>query len=214
MVATTVDTADFKLRSAEIGSRRLLVVDDHAVVHMGLRSLLGRQDWVQRYLPAFNAEQAVALTTRYEPHLALVDVFIGAESGLDVCREVKRVRPDMEILLMSGQDRISTGVARAAGAIGFVSKSWTPATILEAVHRAACGKLVFETGDAPHSRLTQREMDVLRQIAIGASNPEAAVALKLSHHTVKQHTSSLYKKLEARNRTDAVRCAQRLGLIS
>jgi DNA-binding NarL/FixJ family response regulator len=206
--------AEQRLSANAIGMRRIMVVDDHAVIQVGLRALLGRQDWVHRCLPAFNTEEAVAVAMKYEPHLALIDVFVGAESGLDVCRTVKRVRPQMEVILMSGRDPISPGVARAAGAIGFISKSWSPAVLLEAVHQAACGKLVFKGGQAREARLTRRETDVLEQIAAGATNPQAAVALKLSPHTVKQHTSSLYRKLEARNRTEAVRRAQRLGLIS
>jgi DNA-binding NarL/FixJ family response regulator len=197
------------------GSRRLLVVDDHPVVQMGLRALLGQQEWVERCLSADTSEEAVELTSRYEPHLALVDLFIGTESGVTLCRTLRRARPAMAVVLMSGTGRVSPAVARATGAVGFVSKSWAPPKLLEAVHRAARGKLVFEPHSAPAlaGKLTDRELDVLRQIAVGASNPEAARALQLSPHTVKQYTSSLYRKLGARNRADAVRCAQRLGLI-
>src|SRR5262249_16877674 len=147
---------------------------------------------------------------------ALVDLFIGSESGVSLCGALKRERPSMALLLMSGGGSVSPAVARATGAVGFVSKSWPPAKLLDAVERAASGKLVFESHSAPPAAagLTEREVEVLREIAAGASNPEAARALKLSPHTVKQHTVSLYRKLGARNRADAVRCAQRIGLIA
>jgi DNA-binding NarL/FixJ family response regulator len=199
-----------------LGHRRLLVVDDHAVVGVGLRALLGRQPWVERCLTAVDVGEALELARRYEPHLALVDLFIGAESGLELCRALQRVRPGMAVLLMSGGGRVAPAVARAAGAVGFVSKTWAPEALLEAARRAAGGRLVFEARGAPAptaANLTDRELDVLQQLAAGASNPEAAEALHLSPHTVKQHTSSVYRKLGARNRTDAVRCAQRLGLV-
>lgn len=213
-MASATDRAEHRLKSSSIGPRRLLVVDDHAIVQMGLRALLGQQDWVQRCLSATNSAEALALAVRYEPHIALVDVIIGVESGVELCRAMRQQVPHVNVLLMSGGGSVSPAVARAAGAIGFVSKSWAPAMLVEAVHRAACNKLVFEPRSSQTSLLTEREMDVLREIAAGASNPETAKILHLSPHTVKQHTSSLYRKLHARNRTDAVRCAQRLGLIS
>jgi DNA-binding NarL/FixJ family response regulator len=201
--------------SGRLGARRILVVDDHAVVQVGLRALLVQQPWVERCLTADSSEQAAPLASRYEPHLALVDLFIGRESGVELCRTLQRLRPGIAVLLMSGEGRVAPAVARAAGAVGFVSKSWAPAQLLEAVRRAAAGKLVFEarTAPAPVANLTARERDVLREIAAGASNPEAARRLNLSPHTVKQHSSSLYRKLGARNRAEAVRCAQRLGLV-
>jgi DNA-binding NarL/FixJ family response regulator len=201
--------------SADAARRRVLVVDDHALVQMGVRTLLAQQPWVERCLSTGTVEQALELTARYEPHLALVDLFIGSDSGVELCRRLKRVRPSMAIMFMSGGGRIAPAVARAAGAVGFVSKSWEAPVLLEAVHRALMGRVVFEAGAAPppKGRLTERELDVLRAIAGGASNPEVAEQLQLSPHTVKQYTSSLYRKLDARNRTEAVRCAQRLGLI-
>ena len=204
-----------QLTPSRVGKRRLLVVDDHAIVQLGLRTLLGQQEWVERCLSADSGSRALELTARYEPHIALVDLFIQEESGVELCRALRSARESISVLLMSGSGRVSPAVARAAGAIGFVSKSWAPPKLLEAVRLAAVGRLVHTSGSAPvnTANLTRREIDVLREIAAGASNPEAARALHLSPHTVKQHTCSLYKKLHARNRTDAVRHAQRLGLV-
>ena len=214
-MAAQPDPAGSAVTTLRLGSRRLLIVDDHAVVQVGLRTLLSNEEWVQRCLSASTAAEALELTARYEPHVALVDLFIGEDSGVELCRALRLARTEMKVLLMSGTGRISPGVARAAGAVGFVYKSWDPPKIVHAVRLASAGRLVTAPNSAPATtaNLTARELDVLRQIALGASNPEAARVLHLSPHTVKQYTSSLYRKLNAQNRTDAVLRAQRLGLI-
>jgi len=200
--------------TTEISDRRLIVIDDHPVVQVGLRVLLAREPWVSRCLAAASSTEAIALTRRYEPHVALVDLLMGAESGVELCRLLKRERPSLAVLFMSGTGRIAAPVARAAGAVGFIAKDAPPAALVATVYRAAIGRNCFATGmPQPPTKLTRRELDVLREIARGASNPETARALQLSPHTVKQYSSSLYRKLGARNRTDAVRSAQQLGLI-
>jgi DNA-binding NarL/FixJ family response regulator len=198
-----------------ISGKRILVADDHAVVRLGLRALLAEQDWVERCVQAQDASEAIHLSARYEPHVALVDLFLGAESGLDLCRELKRQHAGNSILLMSGDGRVPPAVARQAGAVGFVSKSWPIEKLLAGIYRAACGKLVFESGSEPArtANLTAREIEVLQQLARGASNPEAAETLHMSRETVKHHASSVYAKLGARNRADAVGRAQRMGLV-
>lgn len=214
-MAAEADPAVGDLSGINPGSRRLLVVDDHAMIQMGLRALLGGQEWVQRCLSASSSAEALDLSARYEPHVALVDLFIGHEYGVELCRALRAQRPEVAVLLMSGTGRVSPVVARSAGAVGFVPKNWSPEKVVRAVKIAAVGKRVRST-ERPSTHtanLTAREMQVLQQIASGASNPEAARALHLSPHTIKQYTSSLYRKLDAQNRTDAVVRAQRLGLV-
>ncbi len=72
---------------------RVLVVDDHEVVHWGLRLMLGEQPWVERCLSARNTEEALAMTKRYEPHVALVDLFVGQESGATICERLREIVP-------------------------------------------------------------------------------------------------------------------------
>ena len=199
------------------GERRLrvLVVDDHDVVHWGFRLMLGQQPWVERFLSARSGREAVALTARYAPHVALVDLFLGEESGAEVCERLRAASPITRVLLVSGAGRISPAAARAAGASGFVSKDWEAGDVARAVRMVGQGMTVFEPGpEASPSRLTAREREVLDLMAGGATNREIAAQLHLSPHTVKEHTSSLYRKLEARNRAEAVQRAQRLGLIA
>jgi DNA-binding NarL/FixJ family response regulator len=194
---------------------RVLVVDDHDVVHWGFRLMLGEQPWVERFLAARSGEEAVEMARRYEPHVALVDLFLGDESGADVCERLRAESPMTRVLMISGAGRISPGAARAAGAAGFVSKDWDAGDIARAVRMVGLGMTVFEPGrDTTAGLLTEREREVLDLIASGATNREIAGKLYLSPHTVKEHTSSLYRKLKARNRAEAVQLAQRMGLIS
>jgi len=86
---------------------RVLVVDDHEVVHWGLRLMLGEQPWVERCLSARNGEEALALTQRYDPHVALVDLFVGRESGAEICERLRAASPTTSVLMISGAGRIS-----------------------------------------------------------------------------------------------------------
>jgi DNA-binding NarL/FixJ family response regulator len=200
-----------------VHGRCILVVDDHEVVRAGLRSLLGRFDWVARCVGAGSGADALEVASRYEPHVALVDLCVGDESGLDISRSLLSAEPNVRILLMSGAGRVTPAVARAAGAYGFVAKDWTAGAMVEAVWLAASGRHVFarqEDDRVAAQALTARERDVLLHLARGLSNPEVASELNLSRHTVKQHTSAVYKKLGVRNRAEAASRAQRLGLVA
>jgi two-component system response regulator DesR len=192
----------------------VLVVDDHEVVHWGFRLMLSQQDWVERCVSASSGDEAVALAGRYRPHVALVDLFIGEESGAEICERLRAAEPSVRVLLFSGAGEISPPAARAAGASGFAYKDWPARKIASAVRAVGLGQTVFEHHEQPGALgLSERERGVLELMASGSTNPEIAEALHLSKHTVKEHTSSLYRKLGVRNRTEAVQRAQRLGLV-
>lgn len=194
---------------------RVLVVDDHDVVHWGFRLMLGEQPWVERCLAARTGDEALEVARRYEPHVALIDLFLGDESGAEVCERLRLHAPATRVLLISGAGRISPNAARAAGASGFVSKDLGAGDIARAVRAVGLGRTVFPPQEEqPRPLLTDREREVLDLIAAGATNREIAGSLYLSPHTVKEHTSSLYRKLEVRNRAEAVLRAQRLGLLA
>jgi two-component system response regulator DesR len=123
--------------------------------------------------------------------------------------------PATRVLLISGAGRISPNAARAAGASGFVSKDRPAAEIARAVRAVGLGGAVFPADDEQPAPplLTGREREVLDLLARGATNREIAGTLFLSPHTVKEYTSSLYRKLAVRNRAEAIVRAQRLGLL-
>ena len=192
---------------------RVLVVDDHDVVQWGFRLLLTEQPWVERCVCAGDADEALALTRRYAPHVALIDLFLGQRSGAELCETIRRESPGTRVLLISGAGWISPQAAKAAGASGFVSKDWPADDVAMAVRMVGKGMTVFAPrSEGPATPLSEREREVLSLMASGATNREIAGRLFLSPHTVKEHTSALYRKLGARNRAEAVRRAERLGL--
>jgi DNA-binding NarL/FixJ family response regulator len=208
---------------------RVLVVDDHDIVHWGMRLVLVQQHWVERCVPATTGDDAVERTRRYSPHVALVDLFVGDEAGTDIAHRIREAHPGTRVLLISGAGRISATAARAAGAAGFVTKDRSATEIVEAIRRVGAGDDVFEphpeadaaarTNAVPgqsrpvSQRLTTREREVLQLMAAGLTNAEIAAQLRLSPNTVKEHASSVFRRLGARNRTDAVLRAQRLGIL-
>ena len=195
---------------------RILVVDDHDVVQWGFRLLLSEQPWVDRCLGARTGRAAVELARRHHPDVALVDLFTGDESGVDICREVREASPETRVLLISGAGQVSDQSARRAGAAGFVSKDLDAADVIKAVRMVGVGMNVFTQGSEPPAPLglTGREREVLHLIAKGATNRQIGDQLFLSTHTVKEHTSALYRKLGVRNRAEAVQHAQRRGLLA
>ena len=198
--------------NAEQRGLRVLVVDDHDVVQWGFRLLLERQSWVERCLAASTGAEAVQVCRKVQPEVALVDMLLGSESGAEVCEEIHQVSPGTRVLLISGAGVISPNVARTAGAAGFISKDWSAVDVVRAVRRVSQGHEVF--AEAPlDSPLSEREQEVLSLIATGSTNKEIAGHLHLSPHTVKEHTSAIYRKLGVRNRAEATRQAQRLKIL-
>jgi DNA-binding NarL/FixJ family response regulator len=201
-------------RAREERKLRVLVVDDHDVVHWGFRVLLAEQPWVERCLAARAAEEALLLSRRMRPDVALVDLFLAGESGAELCGAIREVSPETRVLLISGAGRMTASAARAAGASGFISKESDAREVVAAVRAVGRGMTMFAPRtEQPEPLLTEREREVLILIAAGSTNREIAARLYLSPHTVKEHTSALYRKLQARNRADAVQRAQRIGLL-
>ena len=141
---------------------RVLIVDDHDVVHWGFRLMLGNQPWVERCLSARTGPEAYALAERYKPDVALVDLFIGEESGPEICQQLRERSPSTNVLLISGAGRISPGAARTAGASGFIPKDWGAADIARAVRMVGLGMTVFQP---------QSDDDGARALAARARGP-------------------------------------------
>jgi two-component system response regulator DesR len=193
---------------------RVLVVDDHEVMHWGFRGLLARRTWVAGYSAASTAAEAVEIAARERPHVALVATAVGQHSGPDLTRRIVAASPGTRVLMMAADGRVSTRTARAAGASGLVPKHWPARDIADAARMVGLGATVFATeADDEVAALSERERQVLEMIAAGATNREIAERLFLSPHTVKDHTSALYRKIGARNRAQAIQRAQRLGML-
>lgn len=196
--------------------QRILIIDELEVVQAGLRAVLTNEPWVAACLVAGTANVAWDVARRNHPQVVLVSMSVGGQSGLDVCRHFREHMPHVKVMLMSGEGRVSATLASAHGAVGFLPKQLPAAGIVAAVRRVAEGARVFpaEPERAAVVQLSKREMDVLQHLALGLSNPEVAASLNLSRHTVKQHTSVVYRKLGVRNRAQAASRAQELGLVA
>ncbi|HYI37931.1 MAG TPA: response regulator transcription factor [Thermoleophilaceae bacterium] len=194
---------------------RLLAVDDHEVVRWGFRLLLADQPWVERCLTAGSADEALELAARYRPHVAVIDLFMGDASGAELCSTLRERHPAIKVLLISGAGWLSPTAARAAGASGFIPKDWDAEDVMSAVRMVANGMTVFvPREERPAAGLTARERQIVELMSHGSTNNEIAGALHLSPHTVKDHASAVYRKLGVRNRAEAVRRAERLGLTA
>lgn len=197
--------------------QRILVVDEQELIQAGLRAVLSREVWVEGCLGAGSVEAAWAAALRHQPQLILLSTTVSGTSGLELCRAFRERLPCVKVVLMSGDGRVAAALAMANGAVGFVPKQTPVAGIVQALRRVAEGSRVFPT--APHAteasvQLSRREHDVLQLLVGGLSNPEIALRLHLSRHTVKQHTSVVYRKLGVRNRAQAASRAQELGLVA
>ena len=161
------------------------------------------------------ASEAVALAARYRPHVALVDLFIGEESGAEVCERLRAAEPSDARAAVLGRGRDLAAAPRAPPAPrGSPTRTGRRARSPSAVRAVGLGKIVFDRHDRQGALgLSERERAVLELMASGSTNPEIAERLHLSKHTVKEHTSSVYRKLGVRNRTEAVQRSQRLGLL-
>lgn len=194
--------------------QRVLVVDENELVQAGLRSILVDEPWVASCLMASSAEIAWRVAQRHHPQLVLVSTSLGGRSALELCHVFRERMPHVRVVLMSGEGRVSAAMGKLNGAVASLSKQMPRQVVTSALKTVADGAKVFprDTG-SPAIRLSPRELDILQHLATGLSNPEVAAALSLSRHTVKQHTSAVYRKLGVRNRAQAASRAQSLGLI-
>ncbi|HTM54776.1 MAG TPA: response regulator transcription factor [Pirellulales bacterium] len=207
---------------------KLLIADDHEVVRSGLKSLLSSTD-IKIVAEASTGEQAVRLALKNEPDVVLMDIRMPEGDGLNALGRIKLDRPAMPILMFSTYDN-PTYVARAValGASGFLLKGISGEKLIEAIRAAAAGETAWTrdelrrvTGALATPRLaadvevplTQRESEVLRQLAFGLTNKEIALALHISYETVKEHVQHILRKIGVSDRTQAAVWAVRKGLV-
>jgi DNA-binding NarL/FixJ family response regulator len=209
-------------------SIKLLIADDHEVVRAGLKSLLAGTD-IRIVGEAATGEQAIRLVVKHEPNVVLMDVRMPDGDGLVALGRIKLDHPNLPVLMLSTYDN-PTYVARAValGACGFLLKGITRDKLIEAIHTAAAGQSVWTrdelrrvTGALATPRLaadvevplTQRESEVLRQLAYGLTNKEIALALHISYETVKEHVQHILRKIGVSDRTQAAVWAVRKALV-
>ena len=204
---------------------RVLLVDDHTVVRRGLRLAFGLEGDFEIVGEAENGRQAIEAVAALMPDVVVMDLLMPVMNGVDATRAIRRDHPEVEVVALTSvlEDRLVIDVVEA-GASGYLLKETRPDELFEAVRAAARGevrldpraqqRLVREVR-APEVReaLTERELEVLKLIAAGASNKAIAQQLGISEATVKSHVSNLLSKLGLKSRTQAALHAIREGWV-
>lgn len=210
---------------------RLLIADDHRMLREGLRRSMEAEGF-EVVAEAANGEEAVQLCADAKPDVVLMDVTMPVFDGVEATRRIRRTTPDLPVLILSMHSADGlVGDALRAGASGYLVKDCSIDDIAGAVRKAASygphgdsspGAMgpagnAADNGsaydDGYDAVVSPREAEVLQQVANGASTPEIAAALYISQKTVKNHLASIYAKLDARDRTQAVLQAVRMGIV-
>lgn len=204
----------------------LVLADDHAVVRAGLRMLLESEPRLSVSGEAGTVADALAAVLRHAPDVLILDLNMGGESSLDAIPALRAQAPGTRIVVLTMQE--NPGFARAAlraGAIGYVLKDAADDELLTAVAMASEGRtyinpelgarLAAEPDDRDRrpDRLSPRELEVLRLIALGHTNGEIARQLSLSVRTVESHRAHIHQKVELRTRAELVAYARERGLL-
>jgi len=207
---------------------KLLIADDHEIVRCGLKSLLADTE-VKIVAEAATGAAAVKYALENDPDVVLLDVRMPGGDGLNALGRIKLDKPAMPVLMFSAFDN-PTYVARAValGAGGYILKTCTREHLLQCIRTAAAGESTWTrdelrrvtgamatprlTADAEVS-LTQREAEVLRQLAAGLTNEKIAKQLHISYETVKEHVQHILRKIGVSDRTQAAVWAVRKELI-
>ena len=209
---------------------RVVLVDDHNMVRMGLKAYFSTLPDIQVVGEAGTGEEAVRLAADLAPDVVLMDLIMPGMDGVEATRQVKKVSPRTQVIVVTSyhEDEHIFPAIRA-GALSYVLKDIDPDDLADAIRRANAGEAVInprvaarlvkelhgqrEEAVNPFSELTDREMDVLRQIAAGKSNQEIAAALVISEKTVKSHITNILNKLHLADRTQAAVFAWQEGIV-
>lgn len=211
---------------------RLMLADDHRMLREGLRRSLTDEGF-DVVGEASDGEEAVRLAAEVQPDVILMDVTMPGMNGVEATRTLQRTHPDIRIVMLTMHaDESVTAEAIRAGAVGYLVKDCSTDEIADAIRLAAgdddaalspalAGAMLDEVrriepdppSDDADRVITRREVEVLQLIADGCSTPEVAERLYISQKTVKNHLASIYQKLDARDRTQAVLQAVRMGIV-
>jgi len=207
--------------------RRILLVDDHEVVRMGLRALLERYPRLQVVGEAGSAEEAVAEAERLRPDVVVMDVRLPGRSGVEACREIRARFPDTRVIMLTSfeEDQV-VFEAIAAGACGYVLKQIGSEALVQAIETVGRGEALLDpvvtervlqrVRDTAIQRqreafagLTDQQMRVLAQVSQGRSNKEIARVLGLREKTIRNYVSGILSKLGLASRVQAATYALR-----
>jgi len=213
---------------------RVLIVDDHTMVRMGLKLCLSNYSQVTVVGEAASGQEALQQLAVGQPQVVLMDLVMPEMSGIEVIRQIKIRWPQVKVLALtsfSEDEHVTTAID--AGAAGYLLKDVEPRELVTAIQQAHSGEVPLHPqaarvlvdswrnvakptpspSQADASPLTKRETEILHLLGHGKSNHTIAQELSISEKTVKAHVSSILSKLEVQNRTQAVRQGRQLGLL-
>lgn len=206
---------------------RIMIVDDHEVVRLGLKNLLSRQPNWEVVAEAGSVAEAVRRAGEYRPDVVVMDIRLSDGSGIDACRDIVKTHPETKVIMLTSfaeDDLLFNAIA--AGAAGYVLKQVGNDDLLRAIETVARGEALLDpsvTGQVlaklrestrveAFADLTDRELKVLALIARGKTNKEIASSLHLGEGTIRNYVSSIFGKLGLSNRAEATAYAVRHNL--
>lgn len=200
---------------------RVLIVDDHIVVRLGLRTLIQSQPDMEVAGDAANGQDAVAMVEKLRPDLIIMDLRMPDCGGVEAVKRIRAVDPCARVLFLSSfgsEEEVYQGLH--AGALGYILKNTASDELLQAIRRVYGGGTWIPDGLAAlyadrtnRPELTQREKEILQCVFQGLTNKEIAHELSVAENTVKNHINNLMYKLGAKDRTHATHVALVRGLL-
>ncbi|GAC1383095.1 MAG: response regulator transcription factor [Ktedonobacteraceae bacterium] len=202
---------------------RLMIVDDHEMVRLGMRTAFELEPDITVVGEASNGAEALAKMSVLGPRLVLMDVLMDKMSGIEACREIKSHYPDVQVLMITSHDNEEAVLASIlAGASGYLLKNRSRAELLQAIRRVASGQSLLDPQmskqaatrlttlakggthtQVPGGELTEREREVIALIARGYTNKQIAETLIVTEKTARNHVSNILEKLGLARRSEA-----------
>jgi NarL family two-component system response regulator LiaR len=208
---------------------KVLLVDDHEMVRIGLAAVLGTEEGIEVVGEASSGAEGIRLAQQYKPDIVLMDLVMDGMDGIEATRRLLQLYPECKVIVLTSfLDDEKMYPVIEAGAFSYLLKTSRAGEIAQAIRSAAKGQPILESqvaskimhrfrqpkpAAAPHDSLTEREMEVLRLIAEGKSNQETADLLFIGIKTVKFHVTNILAKLGVEDRTQAAIYAFKNGLV-
>lgn len=206
----------------------ILIVDDHAIVREGLKTILKLETGIAVTGMAKNAAEALKLVSSNKPDVIILDISLPGRNGLEIIKDIKKIQPHVKIIMLSiyPEDRFAIRAFKA-GASGYLTKEMAPEMIVEAIRKVSTGgkyitpaiaeKLADELNElndkSPHERLSDREFDVMCMVGSGKSLIEIAEKLGISDRTVSTYRTRILKKMNLKNNSEIIHYVIDNGLI-
>jgi DNA-binding NarL/FixJ family response regulator len=216
-------------------NKTILIIDDHPLFREGLKSIIRRDVRFKVVGEAGDAREGIGIARRLRPDLALIDISLPDQSGIDLTREIRKALPNTRVMIVSMHCKINYVIeAFKAGAMGYMVKDSASERLLQGIEDVIAGGYYLDASVASQvmkrvvemptiesmpsgvseGSLTPREQEVMRLLAMGLSNKEISEKLFISPKTVENHRSNIMHKLGLHSYIEFVRYAAKLGLVN